>query len=322
MSLTLTSIHTLLENQKWQQAEDLLQADPSRHAYEIGGCFKSLPLMTALMSDPPVWIIDSLIEKNPAAVSSKNEYGMIPLRTAIRSHASLEVINAILREDPESIKSFGVSGKTCLHLACLYSKNEPADEALVDRLLELWPEAAQWTDRDGWHALHIACFNKVGPSIVRKLLVACDDAATKADSPEHQLPLHIAAKCGADAETLKLIYDKYPEAIKLRTKNDGLLPLHLACSRKDVAPSEIEALLSFYPDAAKETGRVDGSLPLHVASRSGCSMAVLKILHEAYPRAMMEKNRMGDTPFACAAGKSESQRNLNSLEESGPQSAQ
>lgn len=78
------------------------------------------------------------------AVTTKNEYGMVPLRTAIRSQASTEV--ALIRAAPEVVKSFGVSGKTCLHLACLYSM----DFDLFHELLELWPDATKWKDRDGW----------------------------------------------------------------------------------------------------------------------------------------------------------------------------
>lgn len=80
------------------------------------------------------------------AVRTKNEYGMLPLRTAIRSQASTEVIDALIRADPQVAKSFGVSGKTCLHLACLYSM----DFDLFHELLELWPDATKWKDRDGW----------------------------------------------------------------------------------------------------------------------------------------------------------------------------
>jgi len=80
------------------------------------------------------------------AVTTKNEYGMLPLRTAIRSQASTEVIDALIRAAPEVAKSFGVSGKTCLHLACLYSM----DFDLFHELLELWPDATRWKDRDGW----------------------------------------------------------------------------------------------------------------------------------------------------------------------------
>ena len=57
---------------------------------------------------------------------------MLPLRTAIRSQASTEVIDALIRADPQVAKSFGVSGKTCLHLACLYSMDfDEEDEPVL-----------------------------------------------------------------------------------------------------------------------------------------------------------------------------------------------
>jgi hypothetical protein len=74
---------------------------------------------------------------------------MLPLRTAIRSKASTEVIDALIRAAPEVVKQFGVSGKTCLHLACLYSM----DFDLFHELLTLWPDATKWKDRDGWCVL-------------------------------------------------------------------------------------------------------------------------------------------------------------------------
>lgn len=91
-------------------------------------------------------VMDAHASKHSAAVTEKNPYGMIPLRTAIRSQASTEVIDALIRASPEVVKQFGVSGKTCLHLACLYSM----DYDLFTELLELWPESTKWKDRDGW----------------------------------------------------------------------------------------------------------------------------------------------------------------------------
>ena len=98
------------------------------------------------MNRPPLWIIDSLIDANPTAVNSKNEYGLVPIRVAIRGKCSTEVLRALIREEPDSVQCFGVSGKTCLHLACLYS----GDLQMIDLLIEAWSEAVNWKDRDGW----------------------------------------------------------------------------------------------------------------------------------------------------------------------------
>lgn len=235
---------------------------------------------------------------------------MLPLRVALRSKCNLDVLNALLREDVQVAKSFGVSGKTCLHLACLYGH----DLAVIERLLDVWPEAAQWTDRRGLHPLHTACLCDANIAVIEKLLAAYPEAAAKFDGPEHLLPLHIASQHCATPECLKVLHDAYPPGIKLKTKDGGLLPLHLACGNREVYPKTIAALIELYPDASKEAAD-DGSLPLHRASQSGCSMGVLKILFEANPHASVEKNNHGETPFKCAEGKQASQRNLAELEE-------
>ena len=63
-SLTISNIHTLLEGMHWKEADDLLSTNPDC-ARSVGGTFSVLPLCTALMHSPPVWIVDSLIEKYP-----------------------------------------------------------------------------------------------------------------------------------------------------------------------------------------------------------------------------------------------------------------
>ncbi len=243
-SIQPSSIHLLLEARKWKDAEALLNSDPST-AFEIGSSFKALPLTVALMNHPPVWIVDSLIDANPVAVRSKNEYGMLPIRVAIRGACSTDVIKALIRENPESVKCFGVSGKTCLHLACLYGFSVE----VVEEIIRKWPEAAQWRDRDGWHPLHIACV-KGDSDIIQTLLDAYPNAAAMPDSPEHQLPLHLAVLHNAPIKTLKKIYEAYPDAVKLPTKTHGWTPLHLACRK--CAPNEvIRFLLDCYPDGVK-----------------------------------------------------------------------
>lgn len=49
-------------------------------------------------------------------------------------------------------------------------------------------------------------------------------------------------------------------------------------------------------------GKKCGSLPLHIASRNGCDAEILKMLFEAYPRALETKNSSGETPYDAGAG--------------------
>lgn len=67
-SLTISNIHTLLEGKHWKEADELLSTDPDCAKQQIGGTFAVLPLCTAIMHSPPVWIVDSLIEAYPGEI--------------------------------------------------------------------------------------------------------------------------------------------------------------------------------------------------------------------------------------------------------------
>jgi hypothetical protein len=65
------------------------------------------------------------------AVSVKNDLGMLPLRVAIRNKAPTPIIMDLIVADPTVVQTFGISGKTVLHLACMYR----CDLTVVDRIL-------------------------------------------------------------------------------------------------------------------------------------------------------------------------------------------
>jgi hypothetical protein len=121
------------------------------------------------------------------------------------------------------------------------------DFDLFHELLELWPDATKWKDRDGWHPLHLACLCHCPSTIASTVLNAYPEAAAIADTEEMQFPLHIAALHGANGTLLQRLYNCYPDAIKARTKTHGWLPLHLAC-HKDATPGAIRVLLDYYPE--------------------------------------------------------------------------
>jgi hypothetical protein len=121
------------------------------------------------------------------------------------------------------------------------------DFDLFHELLELWPDATKWKDRDGWHPLHLACLCHCPSTIASTVLNAYPEAAAIADTEEMQFPLHIAALHGANGTLLQRLYNCYPDAIKARTKTHGWLPLHLAC-HKDATCGAIRVLLDYYPE--------------------------------------------------------------------------
>jgi hypothetical protein len=102
------------------------------------------------------------------------------------------------------------------------------DYDLFHELLELWPDATKWKDRDGWHPLHLACLCHCPSTIARYVVGGCvlllqqsrreltnfihystvlnayPEAAAIADTEEMQFPLHIAALHGANGTLLQV----------------------------------------------------------------------------------------------------------------------
>lgn len=65
------------------------------------------------------------------AITTKNKLGMLPLRVALRNKVTTPIIMDLIQAYPQSVETFGLSGKTVLHLACMYH----SDLAVVDRIL-------------------------------------------------------------------------------------------------------------------------------------------------------------------------------------------
>jgi ankyrin repeat protein len=280
MSLTPLSLHTLLELQNFDQARTLIRQHPECAAIQEGA-YQSTPLIIALMRQPPLDIVESLIKSYPQALHIKNDIGMVPLRVAIRNKASTDVILKLIDTNPDAVTSFGISGKTCLHLACMHH----ADIKVFHRLLSIWPEAAAWKDRQGWHPLHMACLCDTSDESIRAILDAYPQAARLSCSNDGELPFHFAALKGLPLVTLQEIYKQNPDAIAVRTKTHGWMPLHLACSNPNISSDVIKFLLEENRAAAHFRGKHCGSLPLDIAVRCGCDLEILEMLSQAYPQA-------------------------------------
>lgn len=87
-------------------------------------------------------------------------------------------------------------------------------------------------------------------AIIRKLIDTYPNAAAMPDTPEHQLPLHIAVSHHASVGVLQVLYEAYPDAIKCHTKTRGFIPLHIACLHKDACYDIVRFLLEKYKDGA------------------------------------------------------------------------
>jgi hypothetical protein len=117
--------------------------------------------------------------------------------------------------------------------------------------------------------------------------------------PGGKLPLHIACSNGSPAVFVLALSSSFPAALCM-TDDDGMTPLHCACSCPDVALDTLEALLRWSNSrGGKEmiTQDSDGDTPLHSACRVMTSQQVLKRLVKANPEALKVIDKEGLTPL-------------------------
>jgi hypothetical protein len=65
LSIQTFNFHTLLQVENWDEAIDLIKKDPGL-ASQLGGSYKSYPLIIALMHKPPYELVKLLMKAFPS----------------------------------------------------------------------------------------------------------------------------------------------------------------------------------------------------------------------------------------------------------------
>jgi len=182
-------------------------------------------------------------------------------------------------------------------LAC---QNERVTEGIIRCFLEYIPAAARATFLRR-KPLHVACRNKsTTRRIIQLLIDAAPDSVRLTDNGE--MPLHLF--CGnnnmkdTDAiQSLKLLIEKYPEAVR-HTTNAGNLPIHMASKTK--SPEFCQVLVEAYP-GSERIRCLNGMLPLHYACEEN-NVATVEFLYKLYPDAINRRTTCGYYPIHFAIG--------------------
>jgi ankyrin repeat protein len=121
-------LHELLEDLAWIGNPDIGVAAP--------------PLRTALRhnvlgTDDVVEILESLVERDPALVSSRDQDGTLPLHIACRRGASFAIVQSLVNLYKVSVKNVTSEGDLPLFLAC--ERPEPSLDTIF-LLMKLYPD--------------------------------------------------------------------------------------------------------------------------------------------------------------------------------------
>jgi len=295
-----------------QLAIRLLQRFPNaaRTLAQDGG---ELLLHVACGNHAPEALIQALLQAWLDAMSTRTQIiddweidevmRPLPLHTACRFSRSLKTIQMLVEAWPMSLQQVYMDIK---NLQCLplhrHLENDTVNLEIVRYLVQQWPESlnvSMW-EVDGFYALHLACTNGLPPIIIQ-FLADQWPKAVRIMTPTKDLPLHIA--CGiakTSVETISHLIQMWPESLQVRDW-DAYLPLHVACCKNAQNTDMIALLLAKGPQAVCEACPKTGHLPLHLACRVQATLAVLRLLVEAWPAAMFVQDKYLFLPlhYAC-----------------------
>jgi len=216
--------------------------------------------------------VRSLVDQNPALVSSKDRYGMTPLHAAVREH--LQEVVKLLLANKADIEAKDKSGRTPLVMAALVN-----DEKMAALLVQSNVDV----NADG--SLGIAAWHGQKDLVELLLNNGASDNLTEINSAfcqaalSHHLDImELLLCCNADVDT---------------RDHFGNTPLAYA-SRADLAVF----LLNNKADV-NATNSLEGGTPLHYAVfRGAMDVSELLIASDANVNA---RNKRGDTPLHTAA---------------------
>ena len=168
--------------------------------------------------------------------------------------------------------------------ACI---NERVTEGIIRCLLEYFPDAANVCDDTGWSPLHFACGNENVTLNIIQLIIAAAPTSLRSTTNSGNMPLHILCLVEKVNEVhvvqiLKLLIDKYPEAVRHADNDVGILPIHNASGRR--SPEFCRVLIEAYPGSEQIT-TTNGKLPLHWACAYN-SPATVEYLYRIFPDAI------------------------------------
>jgi ankyrin repeat protein len=211
-------------------------------------------------------VLCNLLNLHPDASAHSDNFGQLPLHIAVQNSSTWDIqLQSLLDQFPQAVRSrtgIKLGNLLPLHMA---ASNPSADVSMIQKLVESHPRAASQASRDG------------------------------------KFPLHYACETGLSWESVKLVHEANPDAVRQPEQNSCRLnALQMAASCKRADKELLENLLRLYPDAASATDS-NGRYALHLACIAGKSWdGGLSDLFDAYPEALGKADSMGLLPFYIA----------------------
>ena len=225
-------------------------------------------------------------------------------RACWNENVTLEIVQLLHSTLPGALQSRNDVGCLPIHPLCHHVHLD--ETSLIDILrfmLKIDPTLPREVDGEGYLPIDLAV-QALSTAFCKELIDAYPESLRVGDGV---LPIHEACRWAVDTDTIQYMLELDPEIINAEEINDGYLPIHYAAETG--MTKLIELLLKFDPDAASkkandEIGRrlfANGGsrrLPLHLACGALYpNLSSIQALYDAYPEAILARDRDGDTPF-------------------------
>ena len=291
--VTCKEWQAVLSRSKHASIEEFLAVDSTS--------FNQNSLHIALRSKAPNNVLKCLISSQSAR-QRESRKGYLPLHYAIRYKSSLEIIHLLIDVFEEAVeKTVEKDDLSCLHLACFFNlnvavidcllKTKPSlatlktkqnatalhiacrtskvSQAIIKRLLKVYPKSAQETMNGGWSALHLAILHEASFEIIFDLVLAFPYMVFNITSSSGQTPLGLYWTNTCDSsmsrDHVSLLLNprsKLQQNYCEEANNQGLV--HQVMKFPQEIPNLMTYILNEYPDHSKMYDS-EGRLPLHVA---------------------------------------------------------
>ena len=208
------------------------------------------------------------------------------------------------------VHDWGVKG---LPLHYYLTRISNIDVDIVKLLVEAYPQSLMITD-ETWpcYPIHAAVFNSITNNLseIIEYFLELDPTSLRVLDGDGTTPLLLACENkGLDLEVVRMLYNSWPEALRMSGSNTNF-PIHELCRNRMIEDTAALAILQFMLDIDQSISRerdIDGYLPIHHAVR-GNSIEFCKALIDVYPESLRVRTNNGRLPIhsaCCHHGNSE-----------------
>jgi ankyrin repeat protein len=237
---------------------------------------------------------------NPKILGLVDEDGRNPLGIASQCSSSEDLIQELAEIYPDAINTADEYDRSPIGEAC--QRDDLPWEALKG-MIHMCPSSAI-TFPDSEHkttVLHELCDNNAHLWALRLVIDRFSDALQSKESIYGDTPLHTACRFGeVSTEVVELLIESCPEMLT-ETNQDGETPLFLACDNTETLTEIVELLLGRGPGAISMKNN-EGIYPLHRIAENP-NLNLLMQMHHGYPDGIRQLTNHTHTPLhgCCCA---------------------